>query len=48
MLKRALDLLLAVPACLVLGPLFALTAIAIKLDSPGPIIYNSLATHSQR
>jgi len=37
--KRALDLLLAVPTCLALAPLFALTAIAIKLDSPGPVLF---------
>lgn len=38
-LKRGLDLLLATMALLVLFPLMALTALAIKLESPGPIIF---------
>jgi exopolysaccharide biosynthesis polyprenyl glycosylphosphotransferase len=37
--KRLLDLLLTVPALIVLSPLMALCALAIKIDSPGPIIY---------
>ena len=36
-LKRALDLALALPALVVLGPLMLAVAIAIKLDSPGPV-----------
>jgi hypothetical protein len=33
--KRAFDLVLVVPALLILLPLMALTAVAIRLDSPG-------------
>lgn len=39
MQKRAFDLALAVPAALFLLPVFAVVAIAIKLDSPGPIFF---------
>jgi lipopolysaccharide/colanic/teichoic acid biosynthesis glycosyltransferase len=35
--KRTLDLTLAIPALLVLGPLMVAVAIAIRLDSPGPV-----------
>ena len=38
-LKRGLDLLLATMALLVLFPIMAITALAIKLESPGPIIF---------
>jgi exopolysaccharide biosynthesis polyprenyl glycosylphosphotransferase len=38
-LKRAMDLLLATIGLLVVSPLFAVIAIAIKLDSCGPIFY---------
>jgi len=41
-LKRCFDLLIAVPAALVLAPVFALIAVAIKLDSKGPVLYRSL------
>lgn len=37
--KRLLDMVLASFALLVLSPLFVLAALAIKLDSPGPIIF---------
>ena len=37
--KRAFDLLLTVPALLVLLPVFALVALAIKLDSRGPVFF---------
>jgi exopolysaccharide biosynthesis polyprenyl glycosylphosphotransferase len=37
--KRAFDLVLVVPALLILLPLMALTALAIRLDSPGPVIF---------
>ena len=40
--KRALDILLCGFALLVLSPLFLLTAVAIKLSSPGPVFYYSL------
>lgn len=38
-LKRALDLLIAVPVLIALGPLLILTALAVKLDSPGPVFF---------
>jgi lipopolysaccharide/colanic/teichoic acid biosynthesis glycosyltransferase len=38
-LKRALDLAVAIPAVLLLSPLFFLVAVAIKLDSPGPVFF---------
>lgn len=38
-LKRALDLALVVPGLVLLSPLLALVALAIKLDSPGPVLY---------
>jgi len=37
--KRALDILVASVALLVLLPFFGIVALAIKLDSPGPIIF---------
>lgn len=37
--KRALDLLIALALIILLSPLMALIAIAIKLTSPGPIIF---------
>ena len=37
--KRLLDLGLSLVACLLLLPLFVTLAIAIKLDSPGPILF---------
>ncbi len=37
--KRAFDLLLTIPALLFLMPLMAIVAIAIKLDSKGPVFF---------
>ena len=37
--KRVLDLTVAIGAIVVLSPLLAATAIAIKLDSPGPVFF---------
>lgn len=37
--KRGMDVVIAVLALIFLAPLMALTAIAIKLDSPGPVIF---------
>ncbi|MGK2910290.1 MAG: sugar transferase [Sphingobium sp.] len=37
--KRALDLLLTVPAIIALTPLLIIIAIAIRVDSPGPILF---------
>lgn len=38
-LKRALDLFLAVTALFMLAPIMGLTALAIRLESPGPVIF---------
>lgn len=37
--KRILDLLLTIPALIVLFPIFIIVGLLIKLDSPGPMIY---------
>jgi O-antigen biosynthesis protein WbqP len=39
MLKRAIDFILALVAVVVLSLPFALVAIAVKLTSPGPVLY---------
>ena len=39
LLKRTLDLALACVGLVLLAPLFAAAAVAIKLESPGPVIY---------
>jgi len=41
-LKRILDILLSVSALLFLAPLFALTAIMIKIDNKGPVFYKQI------
>lgn len=38
-LKRGFDLALTIPALIALAPVLLLAAIAIKLDSPGPILF---------
>ncbi|MCL2852889.1 MAG: sugar transferase [Defluviitaleaceae bacterium] len=38
-LKRVIDLGLAIAACIVLAPFMALLIAMIKLDSPGPVIF---------
>ncbi|NJM04960.1 exopolysaccharide biosynthesis polyprenyl glycosylphosphotransferase [Candidatus Gracilibacteria bacterium] len=38
-LKRALDLSVAIVALIIASPVMVMTAIAIKLDSPGPIFF---------
>ena len=40
--KQVTDRLLAVPALIVLAPLFVVVAIAIKLDSPGPVLFRQV------
>ena len=40
-IKRVLDVILSSIALVILLPVFLLVSIAIKLDSPGPIIYKS-------
>lgn len=37
--KRLLDLLFAVPAIILLAPVLAVVALAVKLDSPGPVLF---------
>ena len=37
--KRVQDLVIAVPALIVLSPILAAVAIAVKLDSPGPALF---------
>ena len=39
LIKRALDIALALPAVVLLSPVFVLIAIAIKLDSRGPVFF---------
>ena len=39
--KRAVDLAVAVPALIVLSPVFAVIALLIRLDSKGPVFYVS-------
>ncbi|MDA8069477.1 MAG: sugar transferase, partial [Actinomycetota bacterium] len=39
-LKRAFDLIVAGAALIVTAPLLLLTAIAVRLDSPGPVIFS--------
>jgi Undecaprenyl-phosphate galactose phosphotransferase WbaP len=41
-LKRALDLLVTIPALLFCAPLLIATGLAIKMMSPGPIIYTQI------
>ena len=38
-IKRVIDIIGAIFALIILAPLFALVAIAIKLDSPGPVFF---------
>ena len=40
--KRAVDLLIAIPVTIVAAIPMLLTAIAIKLDSPGPVIFKQV------
>jgi len=40
--KRLVDILLSSVALIVLSPLFAVVAILIKLDSPGPVFYRGV------
>ena len=41
-MKRLVDILLSSVALIILSPLFAVVAILIKLDSPGPVFYRGL------
>jgi exopolysaccharide biosynthesis polyprenyl glycosylphosphotransferase len=42
LLKRTTDLALTLPALAVLAPVFALLALLIKLDSPGPVFFRQV------
>lgn len=42
LLKRATDLALTMPALVILAPVFALLALLIKLDSPGPVFFRQV------
>lgn len=44
LIKRSLDIMVAATALLFLWPVFILVAIAIKLDSPGPVMYSQIRT----
>lgn len=37
--KRLLDILICIPVCIILAPFMLIFAIAIKIDSPGPILF---------
>ncbi|MCG3128936.1 MAG: hypothetical protein CHACPFDD_03832 [Phycisphaerae bacterium] len=39
LLKRGVDVVVALAALLILSPLLALTALAVKLTSPGPVLF---------
>ncbi len=39
MLRRIVDIVISATALAVLSPVLALAALAIKLESPGPVIY---------
>jgi exopolysaccharide biosynthesis polyprenyl glycosylphosphotransferase len=39
MLKTALDYIITIPALILISPLLFITAVLIKLDSPGPVIH---------
>lgn len=38
-LKRALDLVIAIPSLVLLGPVMLAIAVAVRLDSPGPVLF---------
>jgi lipopolysaccharide/colanic/teichoic acid biosynthesis glycosyltransferase len=40
--KRAFDLIVTVPVAIVLLPVMALLALAIRLDSPGPVLFRQV------
>lgn len=43
-IKRILDLLISLVLVILLSPLFLIVSIAIKLDSPGPVLYKQTRT----
>ena len=42
--KRIIDLVLTIPVLVLMSPILLVAAIAVKLDSPGPIIYRQTRT----
>lgn len=42
MIKRALDIVVAATGLVVLAPLFVLIAVAIKIDTPGPVFFRQV------
>jgi exopolysaccharide biosynthesis polyprenyl glycosylphosphotransferase len=42
LLKRTMDLALTIPTLVVLAPVFALLALMIKVDSPGPVFFRQV------
>ncbi|MBK8019896.1 MAG: sugar transferase [Chloroflexi bacterium] len=48
MLKRLIDIVLSSAALLLVLPVFSLVAIAIKLDSPGPVFFRQLRVGEYR
>ena len=42
LLKRATDLVLTIPTLVILTPVFALLALMIKIDSPGPVFFRQV------
>ncbi len=47
-IKRFLDIFLCSFALIVLSPIFLITAIAIKISSPGPVFYYSVRTGKEK
>jgi len=47
LLKRTMDLAVAVPGLLLLSPVLGLVALAIKLDSPGPVFFRQVRMGSR-
>jgi lipopolysaccharide/colanic/teichoic acid biosynthesis glycosyltransferase len=37
--KRIFDLILSIPSIIILSPIFLLTAILIKIETPGPVVF---------
>lgn len=43
-LKRIIDFVLALIMLIILSPIFLIIALAIKIDSPGPVLYKQIRT----
>jgi hypothetical protein len=41
-MKRLIDIILSITTLTILSPLFAMVAILIRLDSPGPVFYRGV------